>query len=201
MDPPDYAFLKSGRGMPGAADVFTAAEAEAFTRRATSMAAVMTRRAAEVAATVADHHGARVVTKADVTAALKYQAMHVLHSEGLEEEVVEAERELYATGSDAEDSGDDSAYDDSAYDSEESETEEEESETEEEESEDTDSAYDENHRDAGGEKEEIPDCVCETCTGVRAAVAAWATWDPSDVAEAYLKKAVTEAEIRCSNGE
>lgn len=190
-DPPDYAFLKSGRGMPDAEPAFTAAEVDAFTRRATSMAAVMTRRAAEVAATVADHrrghYSERETTKADVTAALKYQAMHVLHSEGLEEDVIEAERELFGDGS-VTMSDDDMGSDDSAFDEDEGESD----------SSDNEKAAEVEEVE---EVEEAEHCACETCAAVRVAVAAWAAWDPSDPAEAYLKKAVTEAETRCSRAD
>lgn len=139
-------------------------------RRAVSFAAVVTTRAATTAALLAEHANRDVIGVEDVHASLKYHAMTLFQSEGLEEEVDQAERELFLQPD---------------------------SESEWETVSETESQETESQETESQEPHLTRVCECGVCAAVKDADAKWDTWEPTDPAEVYMKNAVDKTITAC----
>lgn len=153
-------------------------------QRAVGLAAVVTTRAAETAITVAEHQGRTgkgSVGAAHVHAAMRHQAMTVMTSEGLEEDVDNLTRELWESSDDGNnDDGPPSLIDsDDAFSDCESSTTEQQPPP---------------PPQKGGydDDDQLPPitCVCEVCVAVKRALEGWDAWAPADPVERYMKHLV-----------
>jgi len=152
---------------------------DALAQRLIATVAVMTRRAGELAMDLAEHENRNDVTRADVNAALKYQARTFLSTcdaPEIVEDVTRTQRELF----------DDNQ---SEYSSDEDEDEEWISD----ETTDSDPPAVDLPAVDNPPATAVVICACERCAAVREAVETWDAWTPSDPAEEYLRGSVNRA--------
>lgn len=161
MDPGNLPPLRTGLGNGDA----PTAEIEQTKRRLLATVTVMTGKAGSMAYQYCIHDSREEVTHADMTMALKHQAMHFLKTVDdpeVVEEIIEMETLMFCSESD-EEIGD---------------------------TEDTASSLE---SEAIKTRELDPvsgKCTCRDCTEMRASTDTWDSWDPEDEAEKYLKERV-----------
>jgi hypothetical protein len=172
MDPRDLPPLRSGLGMPGTPEARPHA-VEQILQRMVATAAVMTWRAGAMASRIAIHDSRDEVTRDDVNAGLKHQAMFLFTTVDeavLGAEIDSAQCDIFAPESEYEtDDGSD-------------------------ESSGSEASFSEERR-AALETKNVVDgvCVCSTCTEARLAVSSWDDWEPDDELEVHLRNCVNNA--------
>jgi hypothetical protein len=160
--------MRSGFGTP--TDGGNGGSVDALAQRLIATVAVMTRRAGELAMDLAEHEHRNDVTRADVNAALKYQARTFLSTcdaPEIVEDVTRTQRELFDTQSEYSSDEDEKWISDETTDSE--------------------------TTTATATATAVVICACERCAAVREAVETWDAWAPSDPAEEYLRGSVNRA--------
>lgn len=168
--------MRSGLGMPGTPEARPDA-AEQILQRMVATAAVMTWRAGAMASRIAIHDSRDEVTRDDVNAGLKHQAMFLFTTVDeavLGAEIDSAQRDIFAPESEYEtDDGSDDEEDESSG---------------------SEASFSEERR-AALETKNVVDgiCVCSTCTEARLAVSSWEDWDPEDELEVHLRNCVNNA--------
>lgn len=181
--------MRTGLGSPGNAVLYP--NDEYFIKRAVALAAVVTTRAADTACTLAEHQGRTgvgAVTVPHIHAAMQYQAMNLMKSDDLEEDVDATEKALWEESSSEEECNQDTAAEDLEHDDIYADMPDLVS--------DTDS---DNSPKRGFEKPEelytveeavSGSCDCTVCAGVKHAVRHWDAWEPDDEVEKYMKHVV-----------
>ena len=158
---------------------------DALAQRLIATVAVMTRRAGELAMDLAQHENRNDVTRADVNAALKYQARTFLSTcdaPEIVEDVARTQRELFDDNELSEYSSDGNS-DEWISDSTDSDP--------------ADAPATATATTATATATER--CACERCVAVREAVETWDAWTPSDPAEEYLRGSVNRALLASSS--
>ena len=185
----DYAFMKTG--LVGYEND-TGIDAE----RLIDLLRVMVDQTWEIATRAVRHHGWRRPTPVevpDVHAALKYQARFFLANM---ERGAKFEDEVEERSDEAEERSDEAEWNEAersaASDDERSEEDDERSEEAEERSDDEIEWNEIEGGERGDEADPDPPtcCPCDLCVAVNRASAEWATWEPADEIEAFLKTSV-----------
>lgn len=171
MDPRDLPPLRSGLGMPGTVEARPHA-VDQILQRMVATASVMTWRSGAMASRIAIHDSRDEVTRDDLNAGLKYNAMFLFKNVDetvLGAEIDSAQREIFASESEYEtDDGSDESGSEASFSEE---------------------------RRLAIETKNVVDgvCVCATCVDARLAVSTWDDWDPEDELEMHLRNCVNNA--------
>ena len=180
--------MRSGLGMPGTTEARPDA-VERILQRMVATAAVMTWRSGAMASRIAIHDSRDEVTRDDVNAGLKHQAMFLFTTVDeavLAAEIDSAQQDIFAPVSESEYETDDGSDDESS---------ESEYETDDGSDDESSEASFSEERRAALETKNVVDgvCVCSTCTEARLAVSSWDDWEPDDELEVHLRNCVNNA--------